>query len=256
MTVIRTLLVYLWAGLVMVGALPYLAYQNHRKKKEEPVKVLKDLDRLVARFAGSLLKLAKAPVTVIGAENLPKDEAVVFVANHQSNFDIPVAVSFIPQTKVFVVKEELSKIPVFDVWIRGIGCIYIARGEGRKALESILQAAKLVKAGMSVMIFPEGTRSDDGTLGEFKPGALKIASKAGAAIVPVAISGTRDVMPKGKKMLYAKPVTLTILPPIPADEVKSTDTKELADQIKGQIAQCLGQTIEPLTAENKKALEA
>lgn len=252
--VIRTILVYLWAALIIVGALPYLAYENHRKKKGDLVSVLKDMDHLVSWFAGSIVDLCGSKVTVVGAENLPpEDQAVVYVANHQSNFDIPVAVKYIPQTKVFVVKEELKKIPFFDCWIRGIGCIYIARGDGRKALESILASVKMVKSGMSVMIFPEGTRSQDGTLGEFKAGALKVASKANAAVVPIVFDGTKDVMPKGKKLFYNRPVTMTILPPIPAEEVKAMATNDLADKVKQQIAQTLGQSFEPLA---EGALEA
>lgn len=251
MTVIRTLLVYLWAGIVMVGALPYLAWQNHRKKKLGEVTVLKELNRLVAKFAGSLLKIGGCQVEVKGAENIPKDQAVVFVGNHQSNFDIPVLVSYLAPTKAFVVKEELRKIPIFDIWIRGIGCVYIARGEGRKALEAILVAAKKVQEGLCIVVFPEGTRSSDGKLGEFKPGALKIASKAKAAIVPVAIDGTKDCMPKGKKMIYAKKITITVLPAISAETIKATDTKTLAHQIKTDIGRCLGQQILPLeTVEN------
>ncbi len=254
MAVIRTVLVYLWAALIIVGALPYLAYQNHRKKKGDLVSVLKDMDHLVSWFAGSIVDLCGSKVTVVGAENLPpKDQAVVYVGNHQSNFDIPVAVKYIPQTKIFVVKEELKKIPFFDCWIRGIGCIYIARGDGRKALESILESVKMVKAGMSVMIFPEGTRSADGSLGEFKAGALKVASKANVAVVPVAFDGTRNVMPKGKKLFYNRPVTMTILPAIPAEEVRAMDTRELAERVKGQIAQTLGQ---PIAYDVQKSVEA
>ena len=241
MTLILTMLVYLWAGIVMVGALPYLAVKNRRKKKIGETAVLKELNPLVAKFAGSLLRIGGCQVNVIGKENIPKNQAVVFVANHQSNFDIPVLVSFIEETKAFIVKEELHKIPIFDVWIRGIGCVYIARGEGRKALESILTAAGKVKEGLCMTIFPEGTRSIDGTLGEFKPGALKIAAKANAPIVPIAINGTKDCMPKGKKMIYAKPITLTILPAISIEEVKANDTKTLAQRIKSDIESALKQ---------------
>ena len=160
--VIRTILVYLWAALIIVGALPYLAYENHRKKKGDLVSVLKDMDHLVSWFAGSIVDLCGSKVTVVGAENLPpEDQAVVYVANHQSNFDIPVAVKYIPQTKVFVVKEELKKIPFFDCWIRGIGCIYIARGDGRKALESILAQTM---GELEVLLIDDGSPDGSGAL--------------------------------------------------------------------------------------------
>lgn len=143
----------------------------------------------------------------------------------------------------FVAKEELGRIPFFAQWIVYMKCVLITRGDTRKALVAILQAAKLLQQGHSLVLYPEGTRSIDGSLGEFKAGSLKAAQKGKAIVVPVAIDGARNIMPRNSFWMYKSDVTVTILPAISAEVVQDMDTKELAMLVKRQIASALGQSL-------------
>lgn len=252
LSVMRTIATYFCAGVGMFVCLPYLYYINRLKKKIGNVAALEKINKLVNIYAKMVVKIIGAKVEVVGEEHIPYGQTAVYVGNHQSNFDIPVVVGYINQAKGFVVKAELGRVPLIRRWIKGLDCVLIDRGEGRKALEAILRGSKLVKSGYSMVIFPEGTRSVDGKLGEFKAGSLKLASKGGAMVVPFAIEGARDVQPKGKKIFRPARVKLTILPPIPAEEVAAMDTKNLAYQVKSVIAKSLGQEIEPIEEISEK----
>jgi 1-acyl-sn-glycerol-3-phosphate acyltransferase len=192
-------------------------------------------------MAWRIVTMTGSKIVVKGIENLPKSGTTLFVANHQSYMDIPVMLSVLERPVGFVAKEEIGKIPFFDQWIVHMKCVLIARGDTRKALTAILQAAKLLQQGHSLVLYPEGTRSADGKLGEFKAGSLKAAQKGKAAIVPIAIDGARDIMPRNSFWMKKATVTLTVMPAIPAEQVQAMDTMELADLVKGQIAEALGQ---------------
>ena len=172
---------------------------------------------------------------------MPQDEAVLFVANHQSYFDIPAIMYSIPKPMGFVAKDDLGKIPFFKQWIISSGSVLIARGETRKALEAIINAAKILKSGQSLTIFPEGPRTTDGKLLEFKPGSLKAAQKGKVAIVPVVIDGAVDVLNRNKFLIQPKTIRLTVLNKIDVEEVQSNDTTMLAERIRHDIAVVLGQ---------------
>ena len=139
----------------------------------------------------------------------------------------------------FLAKDNLEKNWLIKTWVASEGSVFIARGETRKALEAIIKSAKIVKSGHHLMVYPEGTRTKDGTLGEFKAGSLKIAQKGEAAIVPVAVDG--DFQAMSPKTIWITPTTvkLTFLEVIPVETVKQTDTKELAKKIKTDIGRCL-----------------
>ena len=182
---------------------------------------------------------------VNGVENLPKEGAVLYVSNHQSFMDVPAIMAVLDRPTGFIAKDDLGKIPFFKEWVVQLKAVLIARGDARKALTAIIQAAKLLQQGHCMVLYPEGTRSRDGKLLEFKAGSLKAAQKGNAAIVPVAIDGAMDVMKRDSYWIHKADVTVTIMPAIPAEEVKAADTKELADRLKKQIADVLGQEFVP-----------
>lgn len=243
MKVIRTLAVYIYLGLVVMLGVPYFKSLDKKKEKLGDAVVLEKIYAYASRMARRIVRLTGSRITINGAENIPKSGATLFVANHQSYMDIPVMMSVVDRPIGFVAKEELGKIPFFAQWIVYMKCVLITRGDTRKALAAILQAAKLLQQGHSLVLYPEGTRSIDGNLGEFKAGSLKAAQKGKAMVVPVAIDGARDIMPRNSFWMYKTEVTVTVLPAISAETVQAMDTKELAMVVKKQIAGALGQSL-------------
>ncbi len=131
-------------------------------------------------------------VTVKNIELVPKGP-VLFVANHQSYYDIPVFMACVPYPAPFVAKIEMEKLPVFSFWMRQMGCLFMDRSNIRQSLKIILEGIKKLESGTSMVIFPEGTRSKLGETKDFKPGSLKLAIKAGVPIVPVTLVNTYKV---------------------------------------------------------------
>ncbi len=150
---------------------------------------------------------------------LPRTRSAIFLATHQSHLDIPILFRLLGPKYVFgfVAKESLFRFPVFGQAMRAIGCVPIDRSNQRKAMRSIDQAVKLVRAGRSIALFPEGTRSTDfNTLGDFKIGGLILALKAQAPVSPIIIMGTGEILPKSRPSLAPgrRKVVVKALPPV------------------------------------------
>jgi 1-acyl-sn-glycerol-3-phosphate acyltransferase len=169
---------------------------------------------LHARLWGRLgLALNLVKVTVSGAEHLP-DGPIIFMSNHQSNFDILSLLAAMPRQFYWIAKKELFEIPVFGPSMRRGGYIPLDRGDGRKALQSIDAAAATIHQGKSVVLFPEGTRSPDGRLLPFKRGGFILARKAEVPVVPVTINGSGKINPANKIRLYSGNIHITLHPPV------------------------------------------
>lgn len=145
----------------------------------------------------NMLRIAGVRIEMSGLDNIP-DEPCLYVANHNSYVDILVSETAIPTGAGFVSKDSLQKVPGLSSWMYLIHCLFLNRSDVREGLRMINTGAEYLKAGYSMFIFPEGTRSKDGHIGEFKGGSLKMAQKAGVSIVPVAISGTSSIFEKNK----------------------------------------------------------
>ncbi|MBW6508451.1 MAG: 1-acyl-sn-glycerol-3-phosphate acyltransferase [Desulfuromonadales bacterium] len=187
----------------------------------------------------SCLWLAGLKLKVTGSENLTGDGPAIYVSNHQSNFDIPLLYAGLPIQFRWMAKQELFNIPLFGLAMKSSGYIPIDRSNRKEAMRSLTAAARRIRAGVSVIIFPEGTRSADGTLQPFKKGALLLAAKAGVPIVPMAIHGSHQVQPKGSLRINPTPLQLTIMSPIATDGLKMSHIDQLTDQVHDQIAHCL-----------------
>jgi len=185
-------------------------------------------------FAGVRLK-------VEGHEHLPlTGQPVIFVGNHQSNFDILSYYAGLPAQFRWMAKEELFRVPLFGLAMRRSGYIAIDRSNRRKAMRSMSVAAERIRGGTSVVIFPEGTRCENGRLQQFKKGGFLIALKAQVPIVPVAISGSWNVMHKGDLKFRAGTIRLRILPPIEITGLTSKDS----DRLMAQVRNCLAEAID------------
>jgi 1-acyl-sn-glycerol-3-phosphate acyltransferase len=169
----------------------------------------------MARWWGwFLLRVARTPVQVEGLEHLAPGQAYVYAANHRSNFDIYVLISTLPGRFLFVAKKSLFRIPVFGQALTRMGSISVDRDNLQSAIQSLNQATAIVKSGVSMIIFPEGTRATSRELLPFKKGVFIMAMKAGQPIVPVSIGGTRFIQVRRSIRVKPGPIKVVISPPV------------------------------------------
>lgn len=228
-------LYFIWTLFATLPSLKKVKKLDRENKIEERNKITQ---QTAMAWAASLVRKSGSSIKVYGQENVPKDSNVLIVSNHQSNFDIPVLISSIDKLVGFIAKKELGKIPIMNSWMMYLRCVLINRGNPRDALKAINQGAEYLKEGYSQVIFPEGTRSASGIVGEFKPGSLKLAKKSGVTILPVAIKGAHKIMEKGSLAIHPAEVEVHILPPIYKEEyIDQKDTSELAARLQRMIAE-------------------
>ena len=194
------------------------------------------IHKITTKWAKFVMKLAGAKITVIGEENLPKDQTVLFVANHQSNFDIPLLMSSINVPKGFIAKKELEKWPMISTWMKYIKCIFMDRSNLRKSAEAIVEGTKLLRGGYSMVIFPEGTRSKGGPIGDFKAGSFKLATKSKCPIVPVTIDGTYKLLEANNNWIKSADVRLIIHPPIDVTSLSKEESDALHNTVHSIIS--------------------
>lgn len=198
--------------------------------------------QIFGRYWGKFIcALSGVRVTIEGVENLAADKTFIFAANHQSQFDIFVLQGYLPFNFRWLAKKELFQIPVWGTAMKKAGYIPVDRSHGRQALRSLEEAAKFIAKGASVIIFPEGTRSRDGKLQPFKAGGMVLAIKAGVELVPVAISGTFAILPKGSLLLHPGRVVIRIGTPITTRDYRTNQKHELALLLQKKVATLLGQ---------------
>ena len=179
------------------------------------------------------LRAAGIRLAVSGSESVPAHGPVIYMGNHQGNFDIMSLTLAIPRLFAWVAKEELFKVPLFGAAMRRAGYIPLDRSDGRKALKSMKQAAARIASGTSVVIFPEGTRTKDGSLLPFKRGAFMLAVKAGVPIVPFTINGSRAINPRNRMELSPGTISVSFAPPI---EAAGLSEGELMERVRESIA--------------------
>ena len=188
----------------------------------------------------NLLWIAGIKLKVSGLEKLQKNKRYVFIANHQSGLDIPVLYAGLNRSISFIAKKELFYIPVFGWGMVVVGHIWIDRSNARKARESILRAVKhLKKAQVSLILFPEGTRSSDGTVGDFKTGSFSLALQAGVEVVPVVIHDSLKCLPKNSLLVTPGTIHVDVCDPIDisADATKSDISSRIHSIICNVIAE-------------------
>ena len=183
-------------------------------------------------WAKLILRVCGIRVRVSGLGNLNTDLPRIYMTNHQSFFDIFALLACLPVNFKFILKQELMNLPVFGPATRRAGYIGIERDDPRKAVKSMNQAAERIRNGASVLIFPEGTRSPDGRLGQFKKGGFSLAVKSGCDIVPVAISGSHRIAPKGSLRIKKGSFSLSIGKPISLGGYTKRKIPQLMDQVR------------------------
>lgn len=190
-------------------------------------------------WARTLCRLSGVRVRVVGTENLAADQTYIFMGNHVSQFDIFTFQGYSPHDFRWIVKKELFRIPIFGAAMRRAGLVAIDRSHGREAMKSLNAAAEQISSGASVLIFPEGTRSPDGTLQPFKAGVITLAIKAGVPVVPVGFVGTYEVLPKGRFFVTPGEVVIRIGQPIFITGYTMKDKHRLAEYLHARVAELL-----------------
>ena len=185
-------------------------------------------------FGGGILLIAGVKVETEGLEKLNASDNYIFISNHLSYFDIPILMKAIPNNVRFIYKDSLTKIPILG-WGMYLGkYIPINRDNVREAMKSLKKAAERIQNGISVVIFPEGTRSMDGSPGEFKRGMFVMADEAKVPLVPTTIIGSNSIMPRGKFQIKSGNVRVVFSEPIGYRK-----DKNLLEEIRKEIVDSL-----------------
>ena len=211
--IVLFLTVFLLTSLLIFPVLLLIGVFDEKKKDVLSYKIVSWAFRVILLIAGTRIE-------VKGYENIPKNKAVLYVGNHRSMFDIAINYAILPPLMGFVSKKEMKKVPLLSWWMVFVNCLFLDRKNIKEGMKTIIAGTEKLKKGISMFIFPEGTRSkgDEGML-EFKEGSMKMAEKSGSLIIPVAMTNNsacfEDHVPRVKKqhviVEYGKPIDMSAM---------------------------------------------
>jgi len=223
----------------LFGYLPVSLSKLTYIKKQKNVLTTEQYDQLVHQvpqlWASGIIQRTKSTFTLVGEENLPSGP-VLFICNHEGNFDIPALLAYIPKPFGFISKVEVKKLPIISQWMEEMNCVFLDRSNRKSSYQSIEDTVRILENGHSILIFPEGTRSKGEKIGEFKSGFVRIAKMANVPIVPIAINGTSDIMEKNKNKICAANVQISILPTYTIENILQNEPKEILLDLHTSIA--------------------
>lgn len=191
---IRLILVSVFLILFLIASIPIMCVEWVLKKFKPYAADISSL-RIVQWAFKTVLFLAGTKITVIGEDRIPKGQAVLYIPNHQSYFDIVITYSRCPDLTGYISKDVLEKVPLLSVWMKRLYCLFLNRSDMKEGLKMILTGIDQIKRGISICIFPEGTRNphpEDGMM-PFKEGSMKMAEKTGCPIIPIAITNSHNI---------------------------------------------------------------
>jgi len=234
----RTLFVFLFLAVFFIITFPcYLVLLLLRKKNRYLSSVIA---QKFVRFGFWFVTLPTGmKKTVLGLENIPKDTPVLYVSNHRSLADIPMAYMTVPNLTGFVAKKEIKKAPFLSWWMVLVNCLFLDRSDMRAGMQMILDGIDSIKQGYSIFIAPEGTRSRTNEMLPFKEGSLKMADKTGCPIIPVAISGTDDVFENSFPWVKKAATVIEYGKPVYPDQLSKEDRKAMGAYCRNIIADML-----------------
>lgn len=205
-------------------------YKN--KDWENFYKIAKKSYRL---YCDTIFKSSNMNFEVLGLENINMDETYLMVSNHLGLADIAAIVKAFPKYFNFVCKKEIANVIVLSNWMRMCGCIFLDRESARNSIPEINRGVENLKNGISMCIFPEGTRSTTGEIGEFKKGSFKMSLKSGAKILPTVLVGTRSVYEDNNKKIAKGNVKVIFLEPIDVKKLNSEEINDLNSIVRDRI---------------------
>ena len=234
----RTLFVLIHLAVFFIVTLPFYLIRLLLRKKN------RHLSSVIAqKFVQFGFKFVTFPAgmkrIVLGLENIPKDTAVLYVSNHRSLADIPMAYITVPNLMGFVAKIEIKKAPFLSWWMELVNCLFLDRSDMRAGMKMILDGIDSIKQGYSIFIAPEGTRSQGTELLPFKEGSLKMADKTGCPVIPVAISGTDDVFENSFPWIKKATCVIEYGKPIYPDRLSPEERKTMGAYCRNIITDML-----------------
>lgn len=229
--VVVALLGFLAASIPLVIGEYLVSKRNAKRQQEHSLRIVQAMFRLIFRLTGSTL-------TIKGQDNVPEG-AVLYVGNHRSYFDIVIGYTLIKRECGFIAKKEMERYPLLSDWMRNLHCQFLDRDNLKEGLKTILAAIDCVKQGVSIWIFPEGTRSREEGMLPFKDGSFKIAEKSGCPIVPVAMHRTADIFENHFPRMKKTQVTVEFGKPVPTAELSKEEKKELSKKVRTIIQKML-----------------
>ena len=235
---LRTIVAVLAAVLYLVLSIPVLGIMYLVGKKDKKKADLQSL-HMVQWIFRVIYKICGTKLTVIGHDKIPEDQAVLYVCNHQSYFDIIIGYTLCKGLTGYIAKDSIEKVPSLNVWMRRLYCLFMKQDDPRAGLKTIQQAIAQVKNGISMCIVPEGHRGDGITLQTFKAGSLRIAEKTGCPVVPVAISNTREIIVNHMPIVKPTHVIFEYGDPIYPNELSKDEKKQMAAMCQERIQEML-----------------
>ena len=240
---IRTFFVVLFVFLYLILGIPVLGifWLISKNEKWKASAALAQL-RLVQWACRCICAISGVKLTVIGEEQVPTDEPVLYIGNHRSYFDIVISYARCPRLTGYIAKDSMLQIPLLSTWMKRLNCLFINRDDIKESLKTILAGIENVKNGISMCIYPEGTRgkgADELEMLPFKEGSLKIAEKTGCKIVPMAMTGSADIFEKHIPYIRRSRVILEYGAPIDVNTLSKEEKKKLGNYCQTEIAQML-----------------
>lgn len=237
---IRLILLFIFLTIYFIVSIPIQLFElilekfNMDVRNKSSLAIVKWGLKVIGFISGVKLE-------VNGIDNVPDDQAVLFVGNHISFFDIIVTYPLMKRPTGYIAKKEIKKVPFLSWWMYFVNCIFLDRKDPRQGLKSVLEASEKIKNGTSIFLFPEGTRSKDGKLAEFKDGGFKIATKAKAPIVPIGIQGTSDILENHFPIIKSGKVIVNFGKPVYTSEMSKAEQKSLPDLVREQVKELSNQ---------------
>ena len=237
---IRFLLIALLLFLYLLLGIPVLLVEKLVAKINPHARDISCL-RMVQWAFKLMLWITGADISYIGRENVPKDRAVLYVGNHNSYFDILLTYSQCPGLTGYVAKSEMLRYPLLRDWMKRLYCVFLDRSDLRAGMQMILTCIDYIKNGISICIFPEGTRSKDGQMQPFHEGSLKMAAKTGCPIIPMAISNSAQIFENHMPFVRPCKVIVEYGAPVYPKELSKEDQKFLGAYTQKKIQEMLDQ---------------
>ncbi|MCR4695182.1 MAG: 1-acyl-sn-glycerol-3-phosphate acyltransferase [Pseudobutyrivibrio sp.] len=188
--------------------------------------------KIVAWAFGIVAFLAGVKYEVYGYDKIPADKSVLFIGNHHSYFDVVLGYHICPAVTGFLAKQEIGKIPLLRTWMKMNYCLFLTRTDPRTDLKLMLKAQDYIKEGISMFVFPEGTRSKDGQMGEFHDASFRMSLKTGAPIIPVVFTNTRSIFEAQAPRIKKSHVIVTFMDPIYPENLEAEDKKHIGQYVK------------------------
>lgn len=231
----KTIIWLVKAVIYLMSAVPDMKKAGKLREQGRMEEFRRVVETRVRDFAKAMLKNAGVTVEIHGEENFTGVPAVI-MANHQSDFDIPILLAYMDRPYGMVAKKQLRSLPLVRTWMDYLGCSFIDRSDARQSIKALNQAGEQLPQGRSVVIFPEGKRSKSDEVDEFGSGAFKVAFKHKVPVIPVSIDGSYKILEANSgKWIRPGHVILTVLPAIETADMDKQEQRALPERVRAEI---------------------